>query len=343
MKNTQTPLYPAIFDVIIIGAGPAGMTAAIYAARRKMKALIITGKTGGQMMWSSDIENYTGVGQATGPELTKQFFEHVKKVDDDNDHFDLWVREKEMVESIQKNNNVFEIVTGKISSADEKNKKNTPKENMRFQSHTVVIATGKIPRTLNITGEKVAMKGNGLSFCATCDAPLYKDVKMAIVGGGNSAMDVAIQLSKFTDDITIFTNLDSLMGEGCLMDKIEENKNIKVEYMVETQEILLDEKNKVSGLKYVQNGKVKEFQCEGIFEEIGQIPATDFLDGIVELNSKKEIITDRKKQTHTAGIFAAGDCTDQIHKQVIVAAGEGAIALLEAHEYLLRKKDFNYN
>jgi len=188
------PEYPAIFDVIIIGGGPAGMTAAIYAARRKMKALIITGKTGGQMMWSSDIENYTGVGQATGPELTKIFFDHVKKVDADNDHFDLWVREEEKVLSIISKDNLFFI--------ESKNKKNS-EPSQEFLSHTIVITTGKIPRTLNIPGESIAMKGNGLSFCATCDAPLYYDKHMAIIGGGNSAMDVAIQLSSGIDSTLV--------------------------------------------------------------------------------------------------------------------------------------------
>lgn len=333
MSARKNPEYPAIFDVIIIGGGPAGMTAAVYAARRKMKALILTGKTGGQMMWSSDIENYTGVAKVTGPELTKIFMEHVHGVDEDNSHFDLWVREHEMVSSVKKEDNLFVVETDKQSDFE------TPQT---FLARTLVLTTGKVPRTLNIPGEDIAMKGNGLSFCATCDAPLYKDKKMVIVGGGNSAMDVALQLSKFTNNITIFTNLDHLIGEGCLMDKIEQNDNISVEYLTKTQEILLDASHKVSGIRYVQDGEEKTYACEGIFEEIGQIPATAFLEGFVDLNAKKEIVTDRNKRTSVPGVFAGGDCTDQTHKQVIVAAGEGAVAALEAHEYLLRKEDFSY-
>ena len=314
--------YPEVFDTIIIGAGPAGMTAAIYAARRKMKILLICGKVGGQMMWSSDIENYTGIAQATGPELTKQFFDHIKKVDEDDSHFDLWVREHEKVEKISGNfKDNFSVTT------------NSEKV---FKSKTIIITTGKIPRTLQISGEKVAMDGNGLSFCATCDAPLYKDKKMVIIGGGNSAMDVALQLEKFTKDITVMTDCDSLIGECVMMEKIKKSINISVMYGVESREILLNKDNKVSGVKVIQNKSEKIVECEGIFEEIGQIPATDFLAGFLDLNEHKEIPTGRLCRTEIFGVFAAGDCTDQIHKQVIVAAGEGAVASLEAHELLLR-------
>ena len=314
--------YPETFDTIIIGAGPAGMTAAIYAARRKMKVLLICGKVGGQMMWSSDIANYTGVAQATGPELTKQFFSHIKNVDDDNAHFDLWVREDEKVSKIRGNFDENFIVT-------------THAEN-QFKSRTIVITTGKIPRTLGIPGEKTAMAGNGLSFCATCDAPLYKDKKMVVIGGGNSAMDVALQLEKFTDDITVMTNCDNLIGEVVMMEKLEKSKNISVMYGVESREILLDKNNKVSGVSIVHNDTEKVIKCTGVFEEIGQIPATNFLEGFLELNKMKEIPTSRLCRTAVKGVFAGGDCTDQAHKQVIVAAGEGAVAALEAHELILR-------
>lgn len=325
---SMKPKYPEIFDTIIIGGGPAGMTASVYAARRKMKALLICGTVGGQMRWSSDIENYTGIAQATGPEMTKIFRDHVRKVDDDDEHFDLWVREDERVEKISKRDDIFTIKTD---------------QGKTFLSYTVVITSGKVPRTLNIPGEKIAMKGNGLSFCATCDAPLYKDKKMVVIGGGNSAMDVAIQLSKFTNNISIFTNLDHLIGETFLIEKVKNHPNIQVEYKTDTQEILLDDTGAVSGIRYEQKGEKKVFECEGIFEEIGQIPATYFVEGLLELNAEKEIITDERKKTSIEGIFAGGDCTNQAHKQVIVAAGEGAIAVLEAHEYLLRHEKIKYS
>lgn len=318
----KEPTYPESFDTIIIGAGPAGMTAAIYAARRKMKALLICGNIGGQMMQSSDIENWTGVGQATGPELTKSFFQHVKKVDDDNAHFDLWVREDEKVTSIKGSfEEGFEVSTD---------------GNKTFKAKTIICTMGKVPRTLNIPGEKIAMDGNGLSFCATCDAPLYRDKKMVVIGGGNSAMDVALQLEKFTDNVTIFCANDALRGEVCMIEKIENSPRIQIQYAIDSKEIFLNDENKVCGIRYVQNNEEKELQCEGIFEEIGQIPSTGFIKDFVSLNNINEIPTDRRCNTKVKGVFAGGDCSDQAHKQVVVAAGEGAICALEAHELILR-------
>lgn len=316
------PAYPEAFDAVIIGAGPGGMTAAIYGARRKMKLLLICGEIGGQLMSSSDIENWTGVAQATGPELTRQFYDHVKKVDDDNSHYDLWVREKEKVEKVSGDFDSgfsIETDTGQL-----------------FKAKTVICTTGKVPRTLNVPGEAIAMNGNGLSFCATCDAPLYKDKKMVVIGGGNSAMDVALQLEKFTDEVTIFVYDDHLIGETCMMEKVKRSPHINIEYGVNTKEILLDDKDKVAGVAFAQGGENKAFDCEGIFEEIGQLPATGFFDGFVELNDQNEIKVDRRCQTSVKGVFAGGDCTDGEHKQVVVAAANGAIAALEAHELLLR-------
>lgn len=340
--DNQEPPYPEIFDTIIIGAGPAGMTAAIYAARRKMKILLLCGNIGGQLKSSSDIENWTGVAQATGPQLSDQFFQHVKSVDQDNTHFDLWVREEAYVEKVVGNfEEGFEVET---------------KIGKKFKTKTVVCTTGKVPRTLGVPGEKIAMDGNGLSFCATCDAPLYKDKKMVVIGGGNSAMDVALQLEKFTDDVTIFCYGTELKGEICMAEKIKKSPKISVKYEVDTQEIVLDEKNKVAGIKYEtvgaslanarsSNGQAQGrplqkqteiFPCEGIFEEIGQIPSTKFLKNFIELNEKNEIPVDRNMNTSVKGFFAGGDCTNGDHKQVVVAASEGAIAALEAHELLLR-------
>ncbi len=316
--------YPKVFDTIIIGAGPAGMTSAVYAARRKMKILLICGdKIGGQMQWSSDIENYTGVKKITGPGLTDRFFHHVHHIEKDIENFDLWVRKKELVTGVKKNSdNTFTVTTSAGKS---------------FETKTLIITAGKVPRTLGISGEEVAMQGNGLSFCATCDAPLYKDKKMAIIGGGNSAMDVALQLNTLTDDITLFTDIGHLTGEEVLEEKLLNNSHIDIKYNVDVKEILLDEKYQVRGLRYSEKGsKEKEFVCEGIFEEIGQLPATNFLSEFIELNKKGEIPIDKKCKTSLSGVFAAGDVTDEIHKQIVVAAGQGAIAALEAHEYVLK-------
>lgn len=323
----QEQTYPDIFDTIIIGAGPGGMTAAIYAARRKMTTLLICGQVGGQLNYCSDIENWTGVQKATGQELFDQFFSHVKKVDNDNAHFDLWVREREKVISVKQKNG---IITNKHLFVLQTNTGKT------FKTRTVICCAGKVSRMLGVPGESVALNGNGLSFSATSDAPLYKDKKMVVVGGGNSAMDVTLQLTKFTKDITLLTDIDHLIGEGILQDKIKKHPGTKVEYNVKVKEILLNDQQKVCGVRYVQSDEEKIIDCEGIFEEVGFIPATDFLKDTIDLNGQGEIVTNRRCETSAKGFFAAGDCTDQAHKQTIVAAGEGAIAALEAHEYVLR-------
>ena len=318
--NTE-PKYPNTFDTIIIGAGPAGMTAAIYAARRKMKALMICGKVGGQMNWCNDISNWTGVAQSTGPGLKDQFFSHVQKVDQDNAHFDLWLKEDRKVINITKVGTDFFVATNNESV---------------FRAKTIICTVGKVPRVLNIPGEDIAMRGNGLSFSATQDAPLYRGKKMVIIGGGNSAMDVALQLEKYTQDITIMTNLDHLIGEATLMEKVNTSPHIQIKYEIDMKEIRLDQKQKVRAVRFTQAGsQTQELDCKGIFEEVGHIPATQFLNDFVTLNKHGEIITDRLMKSSVSGFFAAGDCNDGYHKQVIVAAGEGAIAALQAHQYLL--------
>lgn len=345
-KPAESP-YPEIFDTIIIGAGPAGMTAAIYAARRKLKTLVITADIGGQMRWCSDIQNWTGVAQSTGPALSEQFYQHLHQMDEDDAQFDLWFRENERVAKVEKST---------LSQTNDQNFTLTTDRGEAFITKTIICATGRKPRTLGIPGEKEAMNGRGLSFAATSDAPLYAGKKMVVIGGGNSAMDVALQLAKYTDDITICTNLDHLIGEQILMEKVEQNPAIKVRYLVQTDEIILDDQPWVSGVKIrvpkpaVKASNVAEIDssdlidetipCQGVFEEIGHVPATSFLAELVRMNSQNEIQVNRLMHTSVPGIFAAGDCNDGVHKQVVVAAGEGAVAALQAHEYLLKNKQF---
>ena len=273
------------------------------------------------MNYDNDISNWTGVAQSTGPGLRDQFFAHVKSVDNDNAHFDLWVRENEKVTGVSKVGNEFFVAT---------------EGEHVFKSKTVLCTTGKKPRTLNIPGEDIAMKGNGLSFAATQDAPLYKDKTMVVIGGGNSAMDVTVQLMGFAKHVTLMTNLDHLIGEACLMEKVKQSDKVDIKYEVNVEEILLNNNDKVRGVRLTESrGEPFEFKCEGIFEEIGQTPATKFLAGFVDLNDQGEIITDRVMNTNVPGFFAAGDCNDGHHKQVIVSAGEGAVGALQAYEYLL--------
>jgi|GEM_PF-654499 len=324
-KHTK-PKAPKVFDSIIIGAGPAGMTAAVYGSRRKLKLLLISGhQIGGQMLWASDIENYTGIKKITGPALTERFYHHLKKIEHDYEHFDFWLHEHEAVTHVEKKGALFLVHT---------------EEGEVFSAKTLIIAAGKKPRTLGVPGEAMAMKGNGLSFSTTSDAPLYKEKKVAVIGGGNSALDISLQLEKFTTDITLFTDLDHLIGEQVLIEKVKKSPHIEVKYNIAVQEILLNPCHKVCGILYREkNEKSQKFECEGIFEGIGHMPTTDFLQGFLALNPRGEIVTDRKCRTSVSGVFAAGDITEEVHKQVIVAAGQGAIAALEVHEYLQLQKN----
>jgi len=301
----------AVYDTIIIGAGPAGLSAAIYAARQKINFVVLTGDIGGQTVWSTEVENYLGVHLVTGDQLVQKFEEHLKD-------YKIDVRQQEPAKSVKKKAKVFEVKT----------------EKGVYQAKTLIIASGKQPRHLNVPGEK-ELYGKGVTYCATCDAPLYKDKIVAIVGGGNSAIEAAMILDKYAKKMYIITRDDKIRGEPVLLDKINKIKKLNHIKNANTKEI---KGNKfVTELVYDQDGKEKSIKTEGVFVEIGLIPNTKFID-IVKKNDKGEIITDKEMQTDVPGIFAAGDVNDGEEKQIIVAAGEGCVALLNAVRYLQKLK-----
>jgi alkyl hydroperoxide reductase subunit F len=304
-----------LYDLIIIGAGPAGMTAAIYAARRKLKFLILSIDVGGQMSWSSEVENYPGTTSLTGIELTKKFQDHMKK-------YNIKIKLGEVVKISKK---------GKICVI--KTKKNI------YESKAVIIASGKAPKKLGVPGEE-EFTSKGVNYCATCDAPLFKDKTVAVIGGGNSGLEAALFLAKYSKKVYVLDLMKKLMGEPYLKDKVLQDKKIVPILGVKTKEILGDKF--VSGLKYDLNGVEKTIKVEGIFIEIGLISKTAFTD--VKKNKWGEIMIFRGTKTHNEnltsvpGIFAAGDITDIPVKQIIVAAGEGAKAALASFDYINRWK-----
>ncbi len=303
------------YDVIIIGAGPSGMTASIYAARRGLKTLIIGGEVGGQMKWYSKMDYCTGVTHATLPDITDMFYEHVRSTS-----FSARLIENEKVLKITKKSDGFKLFT---------TLENT------YYARTLIIAVGKMPRMLDVPGEEVAIHGKGMSICSSSDVPLYRGKKMVVIGGGDAAMDVCLQLSKLTNSIILMTDLNRLVGNPKRITKISKNQNIVIMQGVKVLEILLDTEKMVKGVRYSQSGGEEQIcLCEGIFKEIGHTPDTYFLEDFLHINSRGEISTDRYCRTEYPGLFAAGNCTDQHHKQPIVAVGEGAIAAMEAHSYL---------
>ncbi len=307
-----------MYDAIIIGAGPAGLAAAVYFARQKMKFLILTGHVGGQTIWSSDIEDYLGFHLLNGQDLVKQFTAHLA---DYAGTYDM--HEGEHVTSIVKTPSsqegaggvLFTVVTEKAS----------------YESKSVLIVTGTKRRELGVPGEK-EFYGKGVTYCATCDAPLFKGKKVFVIGGGNSAMDAAIFAEKYATDVSIITINAELKGDPVMLSKIVANPRIHVLALTKTTKIIGN--SFVSGIGYSgADGIEHEEPCEGVFIEIGLMPSTGFAD-IVEKDQWKQIVIDKRNRTSVPGIFAAGDCTDVADKQIGIAVGEGSKAALELIKYL---------
>lgn len=305
-----------IYDLIIIGGGPAGTTAGIYAARQRLNTLLITKSFGGQIARKSvGIENYPGFEKISGMKLIQRFEKHLK-------------RQKVQIE----NDSVVKVKkTGKVFLVSTKSKK-------RFQAKTVIIASGADPRPLEIPGEKKFI-GKGVSYCTACDAPLFANKEVVVVGGGNSGFEAAIALSSWAKKIYILEHGSKIKADKENQEKAK--KTGKVEVITNTVLKQVKGKEFVNSIIYQdrESKGIRTLRVEGIFVEIGSQPATSFVKGLVNFNKKDEIIVDQKTlQTKTPGLFVAGDVTDVIYKQIVIAAGQGAIAALSISNYLQKLK-----
>jgi len=301
-----------MYEMVIIGGGPAGMTAAVYAARKKINTLLLSKDLGGQVLTTVGVENYMGYQFIEGPGLMQKFEEQVKK-------FPIDVKMGDGAVSVSRLDGGFEIRTEKGEV---------------YQGKTAIIATGKRPRPLNVPGED-QFKGRGVTYCAICDGPLFADMKVAVIGGGNSALEAADDMVKIGEHVYL-VSLTPLTGDQVLIDKVKEASNTSVLTEHETQEILGDKF--VSGIKIkdLKSGEVKSLEVGGVFVEIGLIPNSDLAKGLVNLNKLGEIEVNCACETGIPGLYAAGDVTNIPEKQIVVAAGEGAKASLQAHRYLQR-------
>ena len=297
------------YDLIIIGAGPAGITAAIYAARKGMNFMIIAREVGGQVMKNAFVDNYTGYQEITGAELTSKFEEHLKE-------FNFTLKNEEVLE---------------VASDDGAFLVETKKE--KFESRTLIIATGAVPRLLNIRGES-EFANKGVTYCATCDGPLFRGKDVAVIGGGNSAFEAVIQLISIANKIYMIDVAANLSGDQILLDKIKSSP--KVEIFNSTEVVAITGDRFVEKIELNQDGAKILKKVQGVFINIGYIPQTSLVKDLVKLNPGDEIITGKNKQTSVTAIFAAGDCTDIAYKQIITAAGEGAIAALSAFNHLIK-------
>ncbi|HLC59033.1 MAG TPA: FAD-dependent oxidoreductase [archaeon] len=304
-----------IYDVIIIGGGAAGMTAAIYTARKLMKTLVISVDIGGQNLLTEHEENYPGYTALSGPKLMQIFYEQALNFGAD---FVMGMASK--VDKIKEDHLKVTISSGET-----------------YESKTLILSFGKIPKKLGIPGEDKFI-GRGVHTCATCDSTLMKNRTVAVVGGGNSALEAAELLSKFATKVYLIHRRDSFKGDEITQENLKKAKNIEFVLNSAPMEVLGDEKVKGLLVEDVNSKDKREIKLDSIFVEIGYEVKTDFVRHLVHLNEKNEIVTNELAETSHKGIFAAGDITNKPYKQTVTAAGEGAAAGLSAYNYMLRKE-----
>ena len=304
-----------IYDVIIIGGGPAGLTAGLYTSRSRLKTLLIeNGLLGGQMTTTEVIENYPGFPEGvTGDELSRLMEEQAKR-------FGLEVTPEYVVEV-------------KLEGA----KKIVKTEEGSYLSQALIICTGTEYRKLGVPGEK-EFSGKGVSYCATCDGAFFQDNQIVVVGGGDSALTEALYLTKFGKEVTIIHRRDALRGTKIYQERVFTHPKIKLLWNSVIQEIKGDSIVKSIVVKNVKTGEVSEHPIDGVFLFVGLSPRTQFLRGLVDMDEEGYILTDGNGQTSVKGIFAAGDCRKKLVRQIATAVGDGATAACSTEKYLELKE-----
>ena len=305
-----------IYDVLIIGGGPAGLNAALYSKRKGAEVGILAKGLGGQIIDTSYVENYLGFEHLTGMELADKFEEHVRKLN-------IPLSEFSTVESVElsKDKSIKEIKLSDGSS---------------YKTRALIIATGSKPRKLNVPGE-VEFSGKGVAYCAICDGPFFAEQDVIVAGGGNSAVEAALDLAKIANKVTI-VHRSIFRADKILVDQLMKLDNVDVKLNTQIQEIFGD--GMMDGIKVLDKSSDQEYSifASGIFVEIGYLPNSEVFKDTVKLNKKGEILVDKYGKTDTEGIFAAGDVTDVPYKQIIISAADGAKCALSANEYLNKIK-----
>jgi len=306
--------YRYMYDLIIIGGGPAGLTAAVYAARKKMDTLLLTKEFGGQLMWTKEIENYMGYQFISGPELMSKFEEQVKR-------FAVLTKYEEVNSLKVRDDGTYLIKT----------------EEGEYEGKTVIAAMGKRPRRLEVPGE-IEFTGRGVSYCATCDGPLFADKVVAVVGGGNSAVQAALELSGIAPTVYLIVRNNTYDADPILLDKMKAAKNIVEMKGYVSTGIFGDELVEKITIREIASGKTQDLAVGGVFVEVGLEPNSEFLQDIVAMNQEGELVVDCRSKTNIPGLYAAGDVTNGPDKQIVIAAGDGAKSALMAYDYLLHRK-----
>lgn len=299
------------WDLIIIGSGPAGLSAAVYAARKGIDTLVLATALGGQVLETDSIENYMAKYDTTGADLMNDFWEHAHQ-------YDISSVIGEEVENIKKEEDL-QIVNTKSGKS--------------FKTRTLILATGSHKRNLGVPGEN-EYKGKGVHYCTICDGYLYAGKPVVIVGGGNSGLEAGLDMAKLNSQVSLIEISDSLMGDNLLQKQVKESDRINVFTSHGVQEIKGDKEVSSVLIRDNDTGKQTVIDTDAVFVEIGLIPNSGLAGNLIETNERKEIIIDENNQTNVEGIWAAGDVTDIKDKQIIIAAAEGAKAALRVNEYL---------
>ncbi|MFC7366726.1 MULTISPECIES: alkyl hydroperoxide reductase subunit F [Bhargavaea] len=302
------------FDVLVVGGGPAGASAAIYAARKGIRTGVVAERFGGQILDTAAIENFISVKHTEGPKLAASLEEHVKEynVDVMNLQRAKRLEKKDLVE--------IELENGAV-----------------LKSKTVILATGARWRNIGVPGE-AEFRNKGVAYCPHCDGPLFEGKDVAVVGGGNSGIEAAIDLAGITNHVTVLEFGSELRADSVLQDRLYSLPNVTVVKNAQTTEITGTDK--VNGISYIdrETGEEKHVELSGVFVQIGLVPNTDWLGDSVERNRAGEIMVDKRGATNVPGVFAAGDCSDSAFKQIIISMGAGATASLSAFDYIVRSQ-----
>jgi alkyl hydroperoxide reductase subunit F len=302
-----------MYELIIIGGGPSGVAAGVYAARKKIKTLLITESFGGQSMVSENIENWIGSKSISGYDLAKNLEDHIRAQEG------IELIDDDLVTGVKKTDNGFSVST---------------KDGKTFETKYIILASGSSRRKLNIPGDD-KFEGKGVVYCSTCDAPLFKNKTVAVVGGGNSALESVMDLVSYASKVYLLVRSEILKGDPITQDAVKTHPNVEIIFNAVPQEIIGNDF--VSGIKYkdAKTGELKELSLDGVFVEIGLIPNSDIVKGIVDLNEYGAVITNEKTQeTSMPGIWAAGDVTDGLYKQNNISVGDGIKAVLNVYDHL---------
>jgi alkyl hydroperoxide reductase subunit F len=301
------------YDVLIVGGGPAGAAAAVYAARKGIRTGVVAERFGGQVLDTLAIENFVSVLATEGPQFAAALEQHTK-------HYEVEIMNLQRAEALVPG----ELIEVKLANGG------------ALKSRSVIISTGARWREVNVPGEQ-EYRNHGVAYCPHCDGPLFKGKSVAVIGGGNSGVEAAIDLAGIVRDVTLLEFGEQLRADAVLVRKLQSLPNVTIHTQAQTTEITGDGQ-KVQGLVYTdrRSGESKRIALEGVFVQIGLVPNTEWLKGTIELSRHGEIVVDAKGQTSIPGVFAAGDATTVPYKQIIIAAGDGAKAALGAFDYLIR-------